>query len=152
MDDVWILAAVVPGLWSGHGSSSALNRRLATWVDAAQPHACGGLVDGVFCLGLSAKESVELGLVLAKHGAAVGVAFGDAEPGVAGGPPVGGPMLTALVLARAVRMSEVAIRGAHLSSNTLPSGVGRFAAPDGLVPHVTDLAILVDYRDAVAIH
>jgi hypothetical protein len=142
----WVLVAVLPGL--DHllldPGPATMAERLASWVPTDVPG--GRLMDGVWAAPTSAGDAARCTLELLAHGAAVGLAWGQALPQGDGGPPVGLAALLAAELARRARPGELLALERDLSGLSFPTGVGCFRAPEALWPGRRPVMVLKDYR------
>lgn len=143
-----VVVGVLAGLHHrlGHDGPEGLEPALEARDALARlaEHDAGLLVDGAWALRPDAASALELALAWSSLDCAVGLAQGHVRRAA---PPLGLPLLDAAHLARTGRIGEVLAPLTWVERVELPRGVGRFAAPEGLLPHGHDAAVVLrDFR------
>jgi len=142
-----VVVAVIPDMHHvvGHGGAEAGAQARQALLQAVGTPERGLLIDGIWATFSDADVALDGAFALASTGAAVALAAGDmvAE---AGSPPTGAAPLLAANAARAARSGELLVPSRWLDGRELPLGVGRFPAPEGLIDHAPQMAMLKDYR------
>jgi len=144
---VIIVVGVLPGLshvLGDQGPQGGVSARQALVERLGKPRVHGLLMDGVWAALERDEPALHVALSLAQAGSAVGLCAGRVD--LSQDAPMGLPLLVAAASARAARQGEVLVPQRWLQDRQLPRGVGHFPAPEGLVGHGPELALLKDYR------